>query len=185
MNSPVFSSLIGRICLPAELLYFLICFFSTSAEPPGLSSEVSEAVMCTSILRCFSKYMATCHLFCFLFFSCSHHSASEAPCFLQGAAAERVFLVSKAEGKTLDLRLSLPTMSIAFSGMVRAGGAHCLCPTDLGSGAAVTSAKPVGPPQCCQWMGRCTAPWTAMVWSPWLMDPQPSCSPMDSFCQRW
>lgn len=119
------------------------------------------------------------------YFFCSPHSAFMAPCFLQGEAAEQVFLVSKVEEKILDLRLNLLTTSIASLGTTRAEGAHCSCPTDLGSDAAVISAKPVGPPQGCRWTGSCTAPWTAMVWSPWWMDPQPSCSPMDSFCQRW
>lgn len=119
----------------------------------------------------------TCHLF----FFCSHHSAFVAPYFLKGAVAEQVFLVSKVEEGTWDLRLNLPMTSTAFSETLKAEGAPYLYPTDLGSGAAVTSVRTVGPLQGCWSAGRCTVPWTAMVWSPWLMDPQPSCSPMNSF----
>ena len=116
--------------------------FKPSTEPSALRSVVFIGVLGNA------RLLQQIH-FTF-YFSCSHHSAFVAPCFLQGGAAEQVFSASKVEEEILDLRLNLLTMSTASLVTTRAEGAPCLCPTDLGSGAAVTSAKPVGLPQCCQ-----------------------------------
>ena len=151
--------------------------FKRSTEPSALRSVVFMGALGNA------RLLQQIHIAFSL--SCSHHSAFAAPCFLHGGAAEQVFSASEAEEEMLDLRLSSPTTSTASLATTRAEGAPCSCRTDLGSGGAATSAKPVGLPQCCQWMGRCTALSTAMAWSPWWMDPPPSCSPMDSSCQRW
>lgn len=116
--------------------------FKRSTEPSALRSVVFMGALGNACL------LQQIHIT--FYFPCSHHSASAAPCFLQGGAAERVFSASKVEEEILDLRLNLPTTNTASLATTRAEGAPCLCPTDLGSGAAVTSARPVGLPQCCQ-----------------------------------
>ena len=86
----------------------------------------------------------------FYFFLHSRHSAFVGPCFLPGAAAEQVSSVLRGEEEIWDLKRNLLMMSIAFLETTRAEGVHYLYPIDPGSGAAVTSARPVGPHQCCR-----------------------------------